>query len=174
MNLSTENIRQMYSTDSKYIPVVLLTVTHPSFSEPIRISTDNAVELEQNIYAEKIYGTLSRGENYYFIPFEFSLPSSHTEEAPTASLSISNIGLDLMSYIREIQPGREKPKVKIEVIIAQDPDTVIQSNPELNIISISYNAESITFNLASEDLASEPFPSGTFNPTFFKGVFKSL
>lgn len=174
MNLSTENVRQMYSTNSQYIPVVLITVTHNSFSEPIRISTDNSVEIEQNIYAEKVYGTISRGENYYFIPFEFNLPNSHTDEAPTASLSVSNIGLDLMPYIRNIQPGQDKPKIKLEVVIAQEPDEVIQSNPELSITSITYNAETITFNLSSEDLSSEPFPSGTFNPTFFKGIFKGM
>lgn len=174
MSLSTETVRQMYSSNSKYIPVVLITVTHSSFSEPIRICTDNSVELEQNIFKEKIFGIVSRGKNYYFIPFQFKLPSSHTDEAPTASLSISNVGLDLMSYIRSIQPGQEKPKILLEVIIAQEPDEVIQSNPELTVTSINYNAEVVNFNLSSEDLSSEPFPSGTFNPTFFKGIFKGL
>lgn len=174
MSLSTNMIRQMYSTNSAYVPVVLLTITHKSFTEPIRLSTDNAVELKQNLYAEKIFGTVSRGENYYFIPFEFKLPSSHTSEAPKASLSISNVGLDLMPYIRSLQAGEEAPKVRIEVVIAQEPDEVIQSNPELLITSIDYDAETVNFNLSSEDLSTEPFPSGSFNPTFFKGIFRSL
>lgn len=173
MNLSTENIRELYNTSTNYIPVVLLTISHSSFDEPIRISTDNKDKIEQNIYEENIYGTISRGNNYYFLPFSFNLPSNHTDEAPTASLTISNIGLELMQYIRNLQ-ARDKPKVLIEVIIAQEPDNVIQAFPELTVSRISYDAQSVSFNLESVDLSKEPFPSGTFNPTYFKGMFKDL
>ena len=173
MNLSTKEIRELYSTSTAYIPVVLLTITHPTFDEPIRISTDNKDVMEQNIFKENLYGTISRGNNYYFLPFSFELPSSHTDEAPTASLTITNVGLDLIPYIRNLQ-ARDKPKILIEVIIAQEPDNVIQAFPELTIGSISYDAQSINFTLESVDLSREPFPSGTFNPTFFKGMFKGL
>ena len=173
MNLSTENIRQLYNTSTAYIPVVLLTITHPSFDEPIRISTDNKDIMEQNIYEENIYGTISRGNNYYFLPFSFELPSSHSDEAPTASLTVTNVGLDLMPYIRNLQ-ARDKPKILIEVIIAQEPDNIIQAFPELTVGNVSYNAENVNFTLESVDLSREPFPSGTFNPTFFKGMFKGL
>jgi len=173
MNLSTENVRQLYNTSTHYIPVVLLTITHPIFDEPIRISTDNKDIMEQNIYEENIYGTISRGNNYYFLPFSFELPSSHSDEAPTASLTITNVGLDLMPYIRKLQ-ARDKPKILIEVIIAQEPDNVIQAFPELTVGNVSYNAENVNFTLESVDLSKEPFPSGTFNPTFFKGMFRAL
>lgn len=173
MNLSTENVRQLYNTSTNYIPVILLTISHSSFDEPIRISTDNRDLIEQNIYKENIYGTISRGNNYYFLPFAFELPSSHTDEAPTASLTVTNVGLDLMPYIRNLQ-ARDKPKILIEIIIAQEADNVIQAFPELTVGSISYDAQSVSFTLESVDLSREPFPSGTFNPTFFKGMFKGL
>ena len=112
----------MYGQQTDEVVVGLLTFTHPSWPEPIRISSDRTEVLS---YEPLTYATTSRGEIYYWVPFFMTLPDDAEDQAPAAFMSIENVSRDLIAPIRTLDQREGKPKMTIELLFASDLETVI-------------------------------------------------
>jgi len=155
----------MNSQETAEIPVGLLTITHPSFPTPLRLSSDPTERLSDEPLT---YGTSSRGDAYIFCPMVVMLPDDLGERAPTARLMIENVSRQIVEKIR----GISIPALgKLELVLASSPDDVEIGYPDFEIKRAQYNANIITLELSIDALTDEPYPADTFNPSGFPGLF---
>ena len=155
MTLSTTMQTAMFSQETDDGLLVLLTISHTDLSTDIRVVA-NGVDIT------------SRGDTYTAIPFDILLPSEDPDSPPKAQLSIDNVSRELGQAIRSIS---DAATVLIEVVRLKSPDDVEISFPALNLRNARFDAGKVTGDLVSEDLVLEPYPSDTFNPAFFPGMF---
>ena len=61
--------------------------------------------------------------------------------------------------------------MKIEAVLASAPDDVEMNWPALDMSNLTYDAMTLQFDLTMDALVTEPFPSGSFSPASFPGLF---
>jgi len=160
------NARQaMFAQESGEVWLWLLTITHPELADPIRISTDPTTRLTTT---PLVYGTTSRGNDYLFVEASVSVPDENDRSPPASTMTISNVSRELIPLARSVT---SPPQVQLEAVFASDPDTVLLEIPRLDMIGLRYNAQELTFSLAMDAFANEPFPAGSFTPADFPGLF---
>lgn len=145
--------------------ICLLTVSHNSMEEPIRLSSDPTVRLSSDPLS---YGTESRGNQYLFLPFEFVLPQDTDDSPPRVEIVFSNVDSALVGILRAIN---EPLDILVEVVMASSADFVETSLPKMRLANISYSAVQISATLVVDGLVTEPFPSANFNPGRFPALF---
>lgn len=153
--------------ESGVFPILLLTVTHPDLAEAIRISTDPTQRIIETD-SEVIYGTVSNGDNYLFLPMQIKLPGEQEEGLSAMQIELDNVSRDLTAIIRSISTP---PSVNVDIVLNSDVDTVLASWPEFLMVNVKTTAQSISASLTLETLVREPYPAGTFNPSEFPGCF---
>jgi hypothetical protein len=160
------NFREaMHAQETGEIPIALLTITHPDLAEPIRLSGDNTERLTTD---PLVYGTVSRSNDYLFIPFRLVLPDDHDETAPQASLELSNITREHVAIMRSIVLPAS---VMIEIVLVSDPDEVEITFPSFDLTKADYDANVMTLSLSMDPMITEPFPAHSFDPASFPGLF---
>lgn len=135
--------------------LILLTIDHAQLSVPIRVSSDAV-------------NTVSNGDTYYAYPFEITLPDDMEDRPPRARLRIDNVSREIIASIRSIQTA---PTLNIDIVLASDPDTVEVHLPDFQMRNITYDAMTIDAEINIDYFIEEPFPAGTFAPSYFKGLF---
>lgn len=134
---------------------LLLTLTHPSFVAPIRV-TDNGEDL------------VAGEHTYQQFPFQIDLPSD-SENTPSVRLSIDGIDRRIIQAIRETDG--EPISVELSVVLAATPE-VIESGPYLfKLRNVTFDASTVQGELRYEDIMNEPFPADSFSPSRFPGCF---
>ena len=167
MSVSATFRQAAYGQETGRVIIALITIDHSSLLEPIRICTNptqRIAEYDNDI----VYGTVSDGDNYIFLPLRLQIPSDTDEGPGNMIIEFDNIHRDYTEAIRSIFTP---PTVTVELVLDSTPDTVEVSWPEFLLTDITYNALTIQGTLALETLDREPFPAGTFNPTSFPGLF---
>lgn len=155
----------MNAQETTEVPVVLVTLHHPSFDEPLYLSSDPTSRLSVEPLA---YGTSSRGNAFIFCPMDVALPDDLGERAPSAKFMVENVSRKIVELIRGIaSPGT----AKVELVLASSPDSVEIEYPDLQVVSAQYNANIITIEMSIDALTDEPFPAGNFDPSGFPGLF---
>ena len=99
---------------------------------------------------------------------EISLPSEDEAQAPKCSLVLRDVTRFVTPIIRELSGP---PKIKMEIVLSKTPDVVEASFSGFYINNITYNADSVTFDLSMIDYEREPFPMHSFTPAYFPGLF---
>jgi hypothetical protein len=155
----------MNAEETGEVPIVLLTIDHPDLDEPNLISSDPTTRLTID---PLVYGTVSRGENYLFLPFSVVLPDDKDDSPPQARITIENIDRRLIPLLRSTSLPAS---VTMEVVLASSPDIVEILLPELDLVSADYDAETITITLAQNALQTEPYPVDLITPSNFPGLF---
>jgi hypothetical protein len=115
-----------------------------------------------------IYGVVSNSQNFIFLPLEITLPDESDGKSSRASISIYDVTQYLTPLIRTINGP---PKVKLEVVLSTTPDTPEISFSDFYITNISYNRDSVSFELNMINFDLEPFPQHSFTPQYFPGLF---
>jgi hypothetical protein len=59
----------------------------------------------------------------------------------------------------------------MKVVMFSHPDTVEVTFPNFRLDSITYDSMVISGDLSIDLMDKEPFPSGTFTPAYFPGLF---
>lgn len=147
------------------VPVFLITIEHPTLSTPMRISSDNT---ERFSVDPLMYGTTSRGEEYYFLPISVTPPDEGDDRAPAIRIQMDNVARTLVPLLRSVSTP---PVFTIEMVFASDPDTVEASWPEFDLSNAEYNSETVMLDLVIDAMQNEPYPAGRFNPEGFGGLF---
>ena len=82
MTVSADFRQAAYAAETGRVVIALLTLTHEDLETPIRISSDPTQRIESlSTAADLVYGTVSRGETFVFLPMTIKLPSD-TDEGP--------------------------------------------------------------------------------------------
>ena len=136
--------------------LVLLEIYHPD------IGTYYLVNNTENIVAG--------ATTYVAFPFAVTLPPDDPELQVRARLTISNVTTEL-AVLRSIAGQRTRATFALKVIEASDPTVVLQSVSGLVAASVGYNADMMDIDLTIDNFLTEPFPSATFSPSTFPGIF---
>lgn len=153
--------------------IVLITFFHVDLVDPIRICTNPTQRLSED---PLMYGTISRGEEFFFIPMDAVYPDDVEGQAPRAKLSLDNIsaegymdGVFRVSDLIQLVPT--PASVLIEVVLNTTPDVVEVAWDELQTAKATFNDLTVELELAMDSFATEPFPSGMFTPSSFATLF---
>lgn len=150
------------NTDECY--VLLVTATHSSWDDDIRLCTDPA----QLLPLAGVRGTISRGNEYLFLPMQIGLPAEDDSGVSKCVVTIDNIDRTIISEIRKVGKGIT---LKLEIILASNPDHVEISFPNFKFTSVKYDAMTIQGEISLQYFDLEPFPSARFNKAYFPGLF---
>ncbi len=165
MRVLSLNLREaLFAEGSSEVLVFLLTITHEDLEDPIYLATDGVRLSEDPL----VYGFVSRGTTYLCAGVDVTIPDEQDKAAPTSKLVIANVTRDLVPLARSVQTP---PQVKIEAVLASAPDDVEMTWPAMDMSSLRYDASFLEFDLTMDSLTTEPYPSGTFSPAGFPGLF---
>jgi hypothetical protein len=191
-NLSAAAIKAMFSSETEEQLIMLLTIhdPDPTGSEyPIRLtdsftgrltgSTTGWVtqELETKegytTDSEVIYGVTrtvnSQVQEFVFIPMQINLPPEQETGVGTLSITINYVTPQAIALIRKYLT--EPVRVTIELVLGSSPEYTEALFDNFWITSATYSAQSISLQLDMVSFSREPFPSFTFSPTYFPGLF---
>lgn len=155
--LSPTALQSAFAQETGEVWLVLLTITHPSLTTPLRFVND-------------MQGLTSRGNVFQPFPFEVEFPGEDADQPTDARLVIDNVDRSIVQTIREIT---SPPEVMMEVVLASQPDTVEASFTGLVLRNVSYDAARVQGTLRFEDIMSEPV-SLQMTPQRFPGMFGIL
>jgi hypothetical protein len=133
----------------------LVTITHEDLASTLYF-VNNTVDI------------VSRGNTYLGWPFQITLPDEREDTMPTVQLVIDNVDRRIMEGIRLLPSA---PALRLEVILASDPDTLEAGPFNFTVRGVEYDALVIQATLAPEDLLNEPAIAYTFAPKDFPGLF---
>lgn len=169
--LSPAAIKAMFSSETDEQVITLLTIQNPAdLNNPVRLAdsyTQRLVGLTTD--EEVIYGVVSRGNSYVFLPIEITLPSEEDAGVGRCTVTLNYVTPEAIQLIR--QELTNPTVINIELILASNPNYVEASFPGFYVVSASYNAQQITLNLDMIDYTREPFPCYNFTPNYFPGLF---
>lgn len=168
-SMSANAIRAVFSPDSDSDLIVLVTIYDPVTPTTVlaRIC-DGYTQRISETADEVVYGVVSNGENFTFLPVQITLPSEEEAQAPRCSLTINDVTRYLTPIIRSLQGP---PRVKLELVLSKTPDVVEVSFDYFYISNITYNRDTVNCELTMLNLEREPFPLHSFNPPHFPGLF---
>lgn len=164
-NLSPGFIAGLYDQESEEVVICLLTVTHEDLDAPIYLSSDPTTRLSND---PLIYGTMSRGNEYLFLPFEFTLPDDKSDSPPRIDLSMDNTDRSLVAILRSISTPAS---IMVEIVLASDLDAVEIQLPALQLSDVTLDEGRISATLVADGLINEPHPAQLFTPGSFPGLF---
>ncbi len=160
------NLREaIFSQESGEVLAFLITITHPQLAVPIYLSTDPSQRLTTD---PLVYGTISRGHDYLFVDATITIPDEQEKSPPNSKLTISNVNRLLIPLARSVSTP---PTAKIEAVLVSAPDDIEMTWPALDMSQLQYDANQLTFDLTMDSLTTERYPSGTFSPAYFPGLF---
>ncbi len=153
----------MMQQETGEVPLVLLTITHPTLPEPIRLVNDATTESGST--------NLVRGGNTYVAyPFDIQLPSDVENEAPRARLTVSNVSREIVAFARIANPA---PEVWISVVRAAAPDEAGAEFGPLEFGTPEIDDLWITTDLVSADESLMPVAARTFDAACFPALLRA-
>ncbi len=152
-DISDELKQDAFSNESD-LPLILLTISHPSLSEDICV-VNNKLAITSN------------GQEYIAFPFDITLPDSKEDSQPSAKLTICNVSREIGQAIRSISTP---PSVTITIVRQDTPDVIEAQFVGMRLNNVKYDMMTVTADLEFEDLTREEYPSLKFSPSIFKGI----
>ena len=167
--MSPAALRAVFSPDADADLFFLLTIYDPQNpSQVVARLSDGYTQRISETADEVVYGVQSRSQNFIFLPMEITLPSEDEAQAPRCTLTLNDVTRYVTPLIRTISGS---PKVLMELVLSSSPNTVEASFSGFYISSITYNANTVSAELAMIDYEREPFPQHSFSPKYFPGLF---
>lgn len=156
--------RAVFGQETSEVFICLLTISHPLFTSDILLSDDTTQLLPE----ANVIGTVSNGLEYVFLPFTFLLPSQNETETAKASLVIDNVNEQIVAAVRQADSA---VSMKIELVLSSTPDVIEFSADKFQLTNVTYDALTVSGDLTLEYFDLEPYPSLTFTPSYFPGLF---
>jgi hypothetical protein len=153
-NLSSNLLAQIFGQSSSDPFLMLVTISHSTF--PTIYLANNTVDI------------VSRGITFSAFPMQVTLPSDDGETTREVRLELDNVSLALIEEFRKITTP---PDVKVEMLLASDPNTIQLSIEELKLRNISYNKSRISARLFMDSFLNVEMTSEKYDPAIFPGLF---
>lgn len=156
MTYSANANKQISKVSGGELPITLLEITHSDLALPIRVVNDRAdVTFETNAYTA--------------LGFDIKLPTDLQTGLPRASLSVDNVGRELVEWL-EISNGGAGTSVRIIQILRSDTST-IEYDITMTLSNIVVTPATITGELGFEDLLNVPAVTILYTPITAPGLF---
>jgi len=137
-------------------PRILLQINHPALSSPIRVINDTL-------------NLTSNGFEYIAFPFEVTLPDDFENKLPKATLSISNVGKDLMFWIESTAGGQGSTATFSQVMRSRP--NQIEWSISMSLFNVMATNLDVSAELGFENLFAKPAVSIQYRPTNSPGLF---
>ena len=158
--------REAYAQQTNVAIVTLLELKVVGEDEPVLVCDVPVVKFPD--LGEMVYGIVSEGKRYIYMPFEAFFPRDDKTGTVTAKLRIQNVDRSIVRYARETL----KPiQVRVKAVLSNAPDVVEADYDNLRLTDVTYDGFQIEGDLSMDYFGEEPFPSGRFTPSGFPGLF---
>ena len=148
----------MYAQETGEVMLAICTISHASIlNGPLRVVND-------------LQDFVSDGLTYTAFPFQVTLPTDGQDTLPRLRLVLDNIDRSIIQAIRGIPPSTP-PMVQVDLVMASQPDTIEVSFTNLTLRNVDYDQFVVEGDLALDEDDREPFPSASFTPQLFPGLF---
>lgn len=148
--------RNLLATSADEPFLVLLEITHPELTAPIRVVNDS-----QNIVVE--------GNEFIACAFRITLPDDIDQQVPEARLEVDNIGRELTQWL-EYSQGGKGAKCRIMQVLRSDPDTV-EFDMTLDLSGLSVDNFVVRGQLGFQDTLGQPAVKLRFDPNTAPGLW---
>lgn len=148
--------RNLLATSADEPFLVLLEITHPELTVPIRVVNDS-----QNIVVE--------GDEFIACAFRITLPDDIDQQVPEARLEVDNIGRELTQWL-EYSQGGKGAKCRIMQVLRSDPDTV-EFDMTLDLSGLSVDNFVVRGQLGFQDTLGQPAVKLRFDPNTAPGLW---
>ena len=166
--MSAEALKQIFSPDADSDLITLLTISNANTGEVIARIADNYVQRLSETDTDIVYGVVSGGNDFTFLPMQITLPTEEDGQAPRCSITMYDVTRYLIPIVRTIT---EAPRVMLQLVLSKSPDVVEIEFSDFYITNFNYNADSVTGELCMTDYSTEGFPTHNFTPLAFPGLF---
>ena len=152
--LSPALLAQLYAQESDVPFLMLVTLTHPSFS---------TIRLVNN--SEDI---VSNGETFIAFPMRIRLPMDDGESTREVSIEFDNVSLALIDELRTVTSPID---VKVDMILSSNPDDIQISLDELKMRNVTYNKQIVSARLYLDSFLNVELTSERYSPKLYPGLF---
>lgn len=158
-----EDLRQENGTG---VAFVLLTFTHPDFTSPLRLCSNPT---EVKVDHPRTYRTMSRGDEFDYLPMKVILPGAKLGQSPQSTLSIADPQF-LIQRTVDVLPIGTQVTALMELVHTSDVDHVEQSFP--NFVMEKWDAKDGFFNasFAFDAHHGANYPSDVYSVASFPGL----
>lgn len=161
---STDYDVELFKQETDSVFIVLLTFSSDELTSDINIASDSYELLP----TANVRGVLSNGIEYLYLPFEIRLPRDDKTGTITARLRIDNIDQTIISHLRSVL---SPVTMDIKIVLSRDVDQIERHYQGFRLDNISYDSTTIEGDLTMDYWELEPFPSGRFTPSKWRGLF---
>ncbi|MGU3496343.1 hypothetical protein ACLBXM_20065 [Xanthobacteraceae bacterium A53D] len=165
MSITTRRAMTAGQTDE--VAVGLVTITHPSIPDVVRLSSDPTERLSDNPLT---YGTVSMGQEHLFALMGVVWPDDQEGAPPRARFVLNEVEQSHVALLRSMPPGVHA-KVDIAIVLASDPDLIDAEFKDLSMINAEFDASTISFEISKEPLAAEPWPCDRMTKDRLPGLY---
>lgn len=146
---------QLFSNESTDPFLQLVTLEHEDFLNPIYLVDNN----------EQI---ISNGKTFIPFPMKIILPQDDAETDKQVRISFDNVSRLLVDELRSITTPIS---VKIEMVLASNPNIVEMVLDELQLRNITMTLQRVEGTLVLDDFLRTELSSEKYTPTNFPGLF---
>jgi hypothetical protein len=164
-SLSLNFRRNLNAPTCEEVGVMLVTITHPSLPEPLRLSSDPTTRVTDD---PPTYATISNGETFTFVMMNMLIPDDKEGEPLSAQLQLENVEADAGPLL---EPILGEVKVTIQVVLASSPDFVEIEYADLDLTSAQGGEGAITLSAGREDTSLFTLPGDRMTRDRFPGLF---
>lgn len=157
---------------SAEIEAVLIEISHPDLTDPIRLSTDNTERLTVDPLT---YGTRSgwRGadplnEPYLWVVAQAVVPGDDADAPAQATLVLENLDSAMVELLRSFT---DPAQIAMAVVMAATPDLIEAEWTGLLLTKADADAGQIVLSLGRDEVEMEPFPPGRMTRRNFPGIW---
>lgn len=152
--LSNKLLTEVFAQQSADPYLLLVTVSHSSFTTLYLVNNTESITSNGNVFEP--------------FPMEITLSPDDGQSARTTQISFDNVSLELIEELRSVITPID---VRIQAVLASDPDTVEIEFGELKMVNISYDQKTIRGNLILDDFLRTELTSEKYTPSNYPGLF---
>ena len=143
-------------TSAPEAPLILLEITHAGLVTPVRVVNDT-----QNL--------TSNGNEYIACAFRCTLPDDFENQLPKATLSVDNVGKELMYWI-ETSAGGYGAKAHFMQVMRSRPNQ-IEWEITINLSNVKATVKEVSGDLSFDNIFTRPAISMRYDPFTAPGIF---
>lgn len=152
--LSNALLAEMFGQTSSDPYLMLVSLSHSSF--PTVRLVNNTVDI------------VSRGQTFIAFPMNIRLPGDDGETAREVTIEFDNVSRELIDELRSVTTAID---VKIETVLASDPDQVQMSIEDLKMRGVTYDLRKVSAKLFMDNFLNTALTSEKYDPQHYPGIF---
>ena len=157
---------------------ILVTITHETLTEPLRLSTDSGktrLSTDPLVYgirsrllgSESANGNLAQPADFLFALMSAVLPENREQGVTSTDIIFENVDAGMIDVAREL---KTPATVDFAVVLSSTPDYVDFEWTDLRTVAVDYDEASITISVSREDVMGIACPFGHMTRSRFPGL----